>query len=158
MTVSLILFLTPFFIYGGYRGYFNYSGYCFDERRYLSDAEKINLAVRGVMGTYLSGIQYEEKVNARREAANNSKKHYIPYRNIEEFFSLNPNCCKVTKEFHDRDGEVKVGFFDRITGSISDYVVVKYFSRYLDDQGIEQKNLITTYPAISSCGNMKIAF
>lgn len=162
ITLVIAAVLAVPLVYGGYRAYFNYSGYCFEQGRYLSDAEKIDLAARNVMGFYRARIDYE-KAREKRDISqgrpgNEQPKVYIPYQDINEFFLLNPECCKVTKEFHDGDGFVAVEFWDRITGSVSDYVTVEYFVRYRDLQGLEHRELIKTHPIISNCGRVGAAY
>lgn len=143
--------------------YLNFLGFCFTDKRFLSDQEKTNIVVREVLAAYprpgetvnqvsvVNGVQVWTRVKV-------SPENLIPYRDINEFFSQNPDCCKVTKVYHDGEGLVALDFVDRICGRVSDFVEVKYFVRYRDEQGVERKKSIRTFPAISNCGKTVTAF
>ena len=134
----------------------SYSGYCFKEKRYLSDEEKINLAVQHVVRFYPPNIPYEivvENGEQKKIRTGRSPKNSLPYRDLKEFLELNPNCCRVVMRANFSDGErYIVEFWDRLFGRTSCLVEVKYFVRYRDDAGVAHSYPAETFPAISNCG------
>lgn len=142
---------------GSYKGWQNYTGYCAAEGRRLTDQEKIRIVVEQILAGYpkpgesIDRVRIENGVR-KWESIPKHPAHPIPYRDINEFYSMNPDCCKVTKKFHDGDGWVVLPVLGRITGAYSDYVTVTYNLRYRDEQGNEQQKIIKTYPVITNCG------
>ncbi len=123
----------------GYFLYLVYSGYCFSQGRYLSDKEKIEIVVRKILARYPGPED-------------------LAYRDLEDFFALNPNFCTVTKEFNDGDGVASIPFWSRILGLASDFVNVQYSFRYRDEDGTERQKLSKTHHAITSCGGRGIIY
>lgn len=76
--------------YAGLRGYRNYSGYCFAQARYLSDADFMRAAVR--YNAYQ--IYVDDRVNA-----------------ASAFVASHPECCQV-----DRTSHLTSGWFARLLG------------------------------------------
>ncbi|HYX18928.1 MAG TPA: hypothetical protein VE944_32180 [Nostoc sp.] len=106
------------FVYFG----LNYSGFCFAEKRYLSDEEKIRAV-----------FDYQ---NSRDTLPLNNApdpKH-IKYKSFDEYIALYPECCSVNP-----GGGYEVPpteFLDRILGYDSgDVVVINFKVRYLDENG-----------------------
>ena len=62
--------------------YLNFSGFCYRERRYLRDEDLLNIAVRHAI--------------ARIDRIAD----HVTYNSIEEFYAVNPNCCRIYKEGH----------------------------------------------------------
>jgi hypothetical protein len=82
LTLMLILLL-PLMLRGG----LNYSGFCWAEKRWLSDEERIDAAIEHLINRdemYLEGAIAGEKVYK-----------VVPYTTIEDFKEKNPNCCEV---------------------------------------------------------------
>ncbi|MDD5755470.1 MAG: hypothetical protein PHN45_12065, partial [Methylococcales bacterium] len=78
----------------------------------------------------------------------------IPYRDIEEFFVLNPNCCQVTLNYITTGYEANpISCWERLTGW-SAIVGIRYMSRYRDNKGIVQVKKIEIFPGISNCGEL----
>lgn len=140
--IGLILFFT-----------FNYIGFCFKSFRFLSDEEKIRLAVIDVgkddysgRGTRLNGSRYIKKI--------------IPYPSTEEFFKQNPNCCQVVyKHFND---DIPPSFFERLFGVYSYGVRMTYTEKYImssiDKNGkisqgqIGQRQIKDSFFTAGNCG------
>jgi hypothetical protein len=133
----------------------NYSGYCFKENRYLSNEEKINSAVLEVIATYPPVIDHEEvyrdeKMGIQKLKRVRKKPEFpIHYKNINEFFELNPDCCQVTSEA--RKGYVP-SFEERILGAKCGFVRLVYIVRYRSNDDVEKSKKVTDYIAISNCG------
>ncbi len=112
----------------GLMAYFglNYSGFCFDQMRYLTDEEKI----RSVFDTQNKRTDLLYRVHVD---PNNNK--YIPYKGFDEYIALYPECCSVNPGglFYEVP---PAKFLDRIFGYDSrDIVVTKFQVRYLDENG-----------------------
>ncbi|WP_132260554.1 hypothetical protein [Paucimonas lemoignei] len=140
-----------------YLGFLSYNGYCFGQKRYLSNEEKILIVVREILARYpkQGNVAYRltiEDGQRKWKPERLGPENPIPYRDEKEFFSINPGCCEVVKVARDTEGLINLPFLDRLFGFKSDFVVVRYFLRYRDVDGTEQKKLIQTAPVISSCG------
>lgn len=135
----------------------NYLGFCFSGMRFLSDDEKIKVVVEQILTMYPRRDEVVDMVsivNGKqvRTRVKRDPENPIPYRDIDEFFKLNPNCCKVSKQVQDEGGWMAADLADRMCGRVSDFVDVTYFVRYRDAHGVEQKKAIRTMPALSNCG------
>ena len=125
----------------------NYTGYCHAEGRYLSDEERINLAITNILQTY-PPVLTENAVGVIHAKRPDNP---IYYADIAEFKLINRNCCNITMKTNDGEG-YQVPMYSRIMGSISGLVHVKYIIRYKDKQGVELSKNHETYPAITNCG------
>jgi hypothetical protein len=79
----LLIMLLPLMLRGG----LNYSGFCWAEKRWLSDEERIDAAIEHLIyrdELYLEGAIAGEKVYK-----------VIPYKSVSEFKQKNQNCCAV---------------------------------------------------------------
>lgn len=141
----------------------NYSGYCFKQKRYLSDQEKIDIAVAYIIAhlkprerpvtSYATSpfVEYEERGIQKHVRANDWPDDQIKYQDISDFYEINKDCCKLVLE--GREG-FKPSFWDRISGRTSALVYVRYTVRFLTDDGIERLGKVEAYPAISNCGHI----
>lgn len=106
------------FVYFG----LNYFGFCFAEKRYLSNEEKI----RAVFG-------YQNSRDILPIENFPDPKH-IKYKSFDEYIALYPECCSVNP-----GGSYEVPpakFLDRILGYNSgDVVVINFQVRYLNENG-----------------------
>jgi hypothetical protein len=134
----------------------SFSGFCFEERRYLTDEEKINIAVLHVLRFYPPIMRKEivAEGDERKEILTGGRpKAPIPYRDLKEFREVNPNCCRVVMQANHSGGEVgDVAFWQRLFGLTSCFVEVKYLVRYRDATGMVHFYTTETFPAISNCG------
>jgi hypothetical protein len=119
LTFLRIVILT-FFVYGS----LNYSGFCFEEMRYLSDEDKIHIAVTYVLNRGFKG---------KRE-----------YQSVNDFLANNPHCCSISTEsmitvINDSP--------DRTIGNLCGYVYV------LEDSfDVRPEEKAMSAIAISNCG------
>ena len=135
----------------------NYSGFCFKEFRFLSDEEQINIAVQYVLNRYpkkgdvtfyyLPGNREGERKLAWPEDP-------VPYKDMEEFFLVNPSCCKVGREYQSLGGRDSISFWGCVTGTETAIVGVRYLLRYKDGSGVIQSELKEVFPKISNCGKL----
>lgn len=157
----------------------NYSGFCWAEKRYLTDAEKIRLAAGAVIGSgrpnfnhindYMreqpggdSGREYEleykdyfdEKIWRRNDDGSYTR---IGRVNVDEFLRQNPNCCKVVGITNKSIFPYSLWY--RLWGDYRAAVEIKYTARFLDKQGniVEFKNY-KEYPVVKNCGYVSRTF
>ncbi len=139
----------------------NYSGFCWSQKRYLSDQEKINFVVDHVLQRYRPQVEIYEMIDdkklllSRKDIPNN----LILYQSKKDFFGSNKNCCEVKKTLDKsidlNDGEPgEISFFHRISGTVSDLVHLKYLVRYKDSDGDIVSVLHHTSIAVSSCSSI----
>jgi len=150
MIFICLLFLFKLF----YDGKRNYQGICSETQVKLSDAEKINLAIEALISYYPK----DERVlnNFLREVANPeseklSGKKPIPYKDLDDFHDYNKDCCEVLPQSKDIDSP-PVNIIDRLSGSLSSFVKVKYKIRYFDEFRNKQKVASEVTYRISNCG------
>lgn len=128
----------------------NYAGYCEAESRYLTDEEKINIAITDTLRSYPPPLpKYGSDGGTRKVVDIRPPAEPINYADLEEFLRLNKDCCALTKEV--REGQ-SVTPISRLTGRISTFVTVKYLVRYRDHQGNIVSEPSETFRAISNCG------
>ncbi len=139
----------------------NYLGFCFGQNRFLSNEEKRDLVIEYVIKGEKANLEYFRHVKAmaksdkyRLYAEQNLGNEPIPYRDIEEFLALNPNCCQVTLNYITTGYEANpISCWERLTGW-SAIVGIRYVSRYRDNKGIAQVKKIEIFPSISNCGEL----
>jgi hypothetical protein len=146
-TVALIL-LVPIAYLAGVAG-LNYSGYCFDQSRYLSDTERVRAGIDAVLSHY-QAIRFvpEEMPSVGKPAPSNQKNfrasdakgteitqdQLVLYRDAEEFKAINPDCCNFGRQ--DLYGEVgDTEFWWKITGFSAGFFNARYQIRYRDSTG-----------------------
>jgi hypothetical protein len=134
-------------------GALNYSGFCFREWRYLSDEEKIRSAVGYILTRYpphFDGYRPYAEPSIARHFTPPRPENPIRYRDAEEFFAVNGNCCEITARA--REG-YRPDFLTRVFGRFSCFVKAKYQVRFVVDDGREMSLPHSTYVAISNCGH-----
>ncbi len=65
----------------------NYSGMCLAEGGWLSDEERIDIAIQRIIS--------QKKVWISDGAAGSQEYDFVPYASVKEFKKKNPNCCTV---------------------------------------------------------------
>jgi hypothetical protein len=126
----------------------NYIGFCFKECRFLSDEEKIDAGIKIAIErmytdyemaneTYHLDPQYNIEYLKPKK---NSTDTLISDEDIYRFKSENPNCCSLSKFYHDKNIEdyyPKISFWNRVFGWASDFVTVRF--KYKDINGVERE-------------------
>ena len=121
----------------------NYFGFCFRSAHILSDEEKIEIAVKYILHAQ-TAINRDSFLG-----------ELIPYRDREEFFSLNPGCCVVATFYRTSGGEgIETSCWGRLTGFNSSTVGIKYLARYRDKNGLMKTVVANVAPGISNCGKL----
>jgi hypothetical protein len=147
--VTLILILVLF----GYIGWSitpNLKGYCKKENRYLTDEEKIDSAIEYILSGYPGVVDILEKQGEDIVRVDvNIPKKPIYYNSIEEFKTINKDCCRLFDFGINGD---QAGFITRANGGLSTYVRVRYKVRYYngDNELIEDMKEILV--AVTNCG------
>lgn len=127
-------------------GVLSYKGFCFDQRRFLSDEEAFTAVIQEIIlrSSHVRVILRPEMVQFRPVKV-------IRYRDVNEFREWNPDCCKVVPHNIGDDGPY-TDFSQRLFGYASRIVSVTYLVRYTDDAGSEKTDLTTTQYAVTNCG------
>ncbi|ATA25954.1 hypothetical protein BIY26_11220 [Brenneria goodwinii] len=123
----------------------NYFGFCFETYKRLSDEEKITIALRNTQAHYRSTLY-----GGTRELSNATTPPF-PYKDIAHFRQANPDCCRITNVQERLGYQITLG--DRLWGSISSFVEVKYQTFYLDANNQRASKTVTEFVAISNCGH-----
>ncbi|NOT84551.1 MAG: hypothetical protein HOP02_07165 [Methylococcaceae bacterium] len=138
----------------------NYFGFCYNQSRFLSDEEKIKIVVQEILVRYPKLGDVHEQLSTHNgirqwKTVKTWPENPIPYHDIAEFFTINPNCCQVTTNYKTIGGEGDtVGCWNRLTGHKSSVVGIRYLLRYQNNEGIIQTKLLEIFPSISNCGEL----
>ena len=131
-------------------GFLNYTGYCSSQNRYLSDSEKITIAVENINKT--PGKVFD--LRNKSDQVEFPLETYIPYKTTKEFLRKNINCCIVTDEA-DTDIIPSVPFWSKVTGLHTENVKVVYKAKYKNSRDqIIWKNEAQARK-INNCGEIK---
>jgi len=137
-------------VYYSNRMWLNYSGYCTVTERYLSDSEKIEIAIKYVIRLYPPVVDIYEKNNSDMTKVGRSwPDNIILYNSIDEFINVNENCCEITVDGYKGH---KRPLKNSLYGSLASYIRVKYKVRYFDSDGDNVSTMQEDYVAITNCG------
>lgn len=153
---AIIVVFAFLFGFGLYVAKLNYAGYCFAEDKYLSDAEKIRKAVEATLKNYppsnLIGYRHDLQ---RDDQVPQPAGQVIHYSSVDEFYSLNPECCAVSPVVAYKGSEsYGAEFREKVTGTISGFVYMNYSVRYKDTNAVVQSIKVVSYLPISNCGEI----
>jgi hypothetical protein len=147
-----ILVAVVLFILLAGRIWLNYIGFCFEKRLFLSDEEKISIAIRDTLSSYPPVVlEYVEKDGRLFRTGGHIPANPIYYKDVDEFISENPDCCKVTQKMERTGYPIRLEY--RLLGRANTFVEIKYKVKYIDANGIERSQMTTEYIAISNCGH-----
>jgi hypothetical protein len=129
----------------------NYSGFCFEKMRYLTDYEKMRLA--------FNYINNAEKLRVKVPEKGHEYRKFIPYESFDEYIQENPNCCMINPPGgSDAPPPRPILYYsrlDRIFGYNSgDLIVIRYKVRYLDKKGNQISQSIKVDSALQNCGKV----
>ena len=136
-----MLLLLPF-LYMEFKGFVNVLGYCEKKdaniSQLYSEQELIDRAIK-----FLLTISPSTQVTVEGR-----RLHIIPYKTVEEFKKINPNCCSVERTAHE-------GFTQDLSirkqGKSYGYVHVAYLLNYEEDVEPSKFGLILEF---DTCGEM----
>ena len=138
----------------------NYSGYCFEQKRYLTDQEKIDIVVTQMLRSFPPNLNEPVQLpDGRRAIRFFTPKNATRFQSIDEFYALNKDCCEVTdyvKWDKAHPGE-KIPLLQRLAGMVSSYVRIRYQLHYKNEDGEDITREIEGYSAISNCGHKRKA-
>jgi cbb3-type cytochrome oxidase subunit 3 len=147
LRILLVLAFSIFVIYCAYFAYMNHKGYCFAQEKYLTDDEKIRVAIAHEIRRYPRTERYTDSGLLVEYLP---PQNLIPYRDVDEFLTINPNCCQLRKK---RNSEQPVLLFrEWTTGAVTSFASIAYQDRFLDEESNSKIILRTAYPALSNCG------
>ena len=138
----------------------NYFGFCQREFRFLSDKERIEIAVQKALNFYKGSGYWGKFENLIDNESPFDRKRYerIPYKDSKEFFAINPNCCEVSRSANISEGRLKISVLGCMFGNSSPYFVSgKVIVNYKEDGQIKTGIGKFTYK-ISSCGKLYYLF
>lgn len=142
----------------------NYQGFCFKERRLLSDQEKFRMVVGRMVTARRPFWPVSHEGNVRHLTDPTLISHWIIkghdgpvepifYRSAEEFFDRNPDCCEMRTNVAGSEGPFEPDFWDRALGDCSGGVVrITGTFRFRDQAGIEREIRDTGESLLSNCG------
>lgn len=163
--INLACAVLGFIVFG--LGALNISGFCFSERRFLSDNEKFKLVVDGIIKNRMPfypvkplrpGKSYwsekeGDKISHWVLVGQTEPVEPIDYKSTEEFFLLNPNCCEMREYVSSSEGVYKPSELDRLFGNCSGGVVrVNGTFRYRDKYGVMQTTNRSIDALLNNCG------
>lgn len=145
----------------------NYSGYCGEKSRYLTSEERIRSGAQGVLEHYPFIRFVHEQLPKAGDPVLKDKSDWpsdgeengtvlraeqlIEYRDLDEFFAMNPNCCSFTRNgLYDEIGSPSL--WDKVSGFSAGHVNVKFLVRFYDDQGNVQSRLSASSFNYTNCG------
>lgn len=147
----LILMLTSGLAYLGYLARLTDNGYCHAAGKYLTDEEKIRIA----LGDLLK--KYPPSVILRKHHPDATVLGFLPpenpiyYRDVDEFVSLNPNCCKVRPTETYTEGAT-VTLAEKLTGTATSVIETNYLVRYRGEDNLEHRIKTTVSLHVTNCG------
>jgi len=124
--------------------FLSYAGFCFEQKRFLSDSEYFAVAISQINGLTSHPIDIP-----------GGYKYVcpIPYKDVAAFRMSNPSCCK----FVPPNSGLEVGhisFLDRLLGYSARSVHLAYTLNYLDEDGHAQSVATAAQMAIGNCGQV----
>lgn len=149
----------------------NYSGYCFDQSRYLTDDERIRSGIDAVLGNYAMirfvpgempkrgslAPTHRNFRGANWKGVEIAKEQLVPYRDLDEFTALNPDCCSFGRRGLYTDVS-DTPFLMKLTGSSAGFFNARYQIRYRDAAGqIQSRSTGTTYH-YTNCGRSNLPY
>ena len=137
----LMLLLLPF-LHMEFKGFVNVLGYCEKKDANISQLYSEQELIDRAIEFLLIGFP---KVGSTPEGRD---LHIIPYKTVEEFKKINPNCCSVERTAHE-------GFTQDLSirkqGKSYGYVHVAYLLNYEEDVEPSKFGLILEF---DTCGEM----
>ena len=117
-------------------GSLNYSGFCFQKMGYLSDDEKIRMAISAINKEGYFG-DYEEASYYTSGGINRIHIKIVPYESVEAFLQQNPNCCTLIPRNEgyvgDKQEERPPTFWESVSGRYNYIVRIEYLKKYIED-------------------------
>lgn len=130
----------------GYRMALNFIGYCPEKGRVPTEREKLAPVIRHL------ALAHPRDTDPPPIAP---KETELYYEHIADFLRDNPDCCRLVKEFYDKDaGWVRLTLWERLSGSASYLVSMKFYRLYRNQQGEVRRELVQAGYPMTSCGKI----
>ena len=143
-------------VYLGYLGWLTTRGYCHADGKYLTDDEKIRVALVNLLSKYPPAV-VEKTVTGGQGRGRSAPVDPVHYRTVDEFLLLNPDCCKVRSvTYPEPDVSPEcIGphdLVDTLKGVATCAIEVTYLVRFKDEHEAVQSIKTTGWLHISNCG------
>ena len=144
-------------VYLGYLGWLTTNGYCHAQGKYLTDDEKIRVALVDLLSKYPPAVVLGKHHPDAKVLGYLSPQNPIHYRDVDDFLSLNPDCCIVGST----SGEPRVtnpedigpaNLIETLMGTATRAIEVTYLVRFKDANDVAQSIRTTGWLHISNCG------
>jgi hypothetical protein len=132
-------------------GSLSVGGFCFGQRRFLSDQEFIDAAILDRMkgrGSYLL-----HSIDGKNKTAISG----IPYASKDEFNRENPDCCRIVSFNYPRDSGPQFTLLDQIGGNAAELVYVRYKERWTEYGQLKNQIVDNSYLGLTNCGEVNHA-
>jgi hypothetical protein len=140
--------LITYGMYLGHLAQLSYKGYCHAAGKYLTDDEKIKIALFDLLKKYPPPVI---QTPASYGWARDTPKNPIYYHDVNSFLSLNPDCCKIKPAEAYTEG-ASITLIDNIFGAATNVIEVNYLVRFKDNDNMEQSIKTLDYLHITNCG------
>lgn len=131
----------------------NLSGFCFSQMGYLSDKEKIDIAVNRILQTYPPVIEFKERKNingvSKDLLVRKIPEYPVFYDGLDDFYKQNEGCCEITQRGRDYGD---FSFLSKVVGSGLCFVRVKFKVKYMEDNNKIISKDHEAYYALTNCG------
>ncbi len=139
--IVFIALLAPLWIVAG----LNYSGFCWEQKRWLSEEEKIH---RAIVDRFVSSSNYRVQVaHSVGDTLVEKENLSTPYSSFEDFISANPNCCSLNISESADSGPPT--FWTKVKGGYSDTAVIHYGKAHRTFDGSNPSKSVSY---IDNCG------
>lgn len=142
----LVLLSLRVLVWGG----LNMTGFCWAEKRWLSDEEKIVKAID--IDNSISYVRIDTPVNGGVSLESFDR---ISYKDANDLITQNPNCCRIERRKPKSYPDNKLGrlFAGSFTGDDSgDDISINYNAKYRDQKGTEKSLHNKFTRALMNCG------
>lgn len=137
-------------------GSMNYSGYCFEQSKYLSNEERIRSVIEELLEDYPPITQYSETGigpgGVTTSLFRKMPANPIPYSGVDEFLKENPACCELRP--YGTEGYAPSAW-ERFTGGTSGFVFFEYSVKFIDRYGAHRSEKINESMPVSNCGRVR---
>jgi hypothetical protein len=129
-----------------------YSGYCWEEGRYLTTQEKFDLVVMNIINEKAWRNSYTVN-EVGGKIFSEEMIETFKYSSLKEFYALNPNCCEFVETLVEEGEVFTVPFRARVSGHLNIFVRAYYIYDF-DKQNNNLPLYAEKYFGVSNCGEL----
>src|SRR5688500_7970179 len=134
----------------------NASRFCFREERILGDGEFLRTVARNFVELIQSSEQHWRTLLRTNDPDRNySHAYVINYKNVDEFYDKNPNCCQIGRFDGPKEPIKAPGLFHIISGHVASIVTINYDVYFRIGDGAIETQKRGDYVWVNSCGDIK---